>query len=116
MSPVAGRALFVVAVVLGGAWTLYALRPDDPEPRIATATDQRIVVGEHARSENVSVIAGRLTIDVIDRPLREVLQQIADQAGMSLFVSDDVGDALVSLRAENVALDAGLKALLADTD
>jgi hypothetical protein len=116
MSPVARRALFVVGVVLGGAWVLYALRPDDPEPQIATATGHRIVVREQARSENVSVIAGHLSIDVIDRPLRAVLQQIADQAGMSLFVSDEVGDVLVSLRAENLALDAGLKALLVDTD
>jgi hypothetical protein len=116
MSPVARRALSVVGVVLGAAWIHYALRPDDPQPQIATATDDRIVVGERARSENVSVIGGRLNIDVIDRPLRAVLQQIADQAGMSLFVSDEVGDALVSLRAENLALDTGLKTLLADTD
>jgi hypothetical protein len=116
MSPVARRALFVAGIVLGGPWILYALGPDDPEPQIATATDHRIVVGEHARSENVSIIAGHLSIDVIDRPLRAVLQQIADQAGMSLFVSDEVGDALVSLRAEHLALDTGLKALLANTD
>jgi hypothetical protein len=116
MSPVAGRALSIVSIVVGGAWILYALRPDDPEPPIATATEHRIVVGEHARTENVSVIAGHLNIDVIDRPLRAVLQQIADQAGMSLFVSDEVGDALVSLRAENLALDTGLKALLVETD
>jgi hypothetical protein len=102
--------------VLGGAWILHALRPDDPEPPIATATDHRTVVGEHARTENVSVIAGHLSIDVIDRPLRAVLQQIADQADMRLFVSDEVGDALVSLRAENLALDTGLKALVVDTD
>jgi hypothetical protein len=116
MSLAAGRALFIVGVVLGGAWILYALRPHDPEPPIATATEHRIVVREHARTENVSVIAGRLSIDVIDRPLRAVLQQIADQAGMSLFVSDEVGNAPVSLRAENLALDTGLKALLVDTD
>jgi hypothetical protein len=116
MSPVAGRALSIVGVVLGGTWILYALRADDPESAIATATDHRIAVGEHARTENVSVVAGHLNIDVIDRPLRAVLQQIADQAGMSLFVSDEVGDAPVSLRAENLALDTGLKALLVDTD
>jgi hypothetical protein len=116
MSPIARRSLFVVGIVLGGPWILYALQPDDPERQIATATDHQIVVGERARSENVSIIAGHLSIDVIDRPLRVVLQQIADQAGMSLFVSDEVGDALVSLRAEDLALDTGLKALLVDTD
>jgi hypothetical protein len=115
MSPVARRASCVVGVVLG-AWILYALQPDDPETPIAIATGHRIDVAEHARSESVSIIAGHLSIDVIDRPLRAVLQQIADQAGMSLFVSDEVGDALVSLRAENLALDTGLKALLGDTD
>jgi hypothetical protein len=103
-------------VLLVGAWILYALWSDQPEPPIAPATDNRIVVAERASTNNVSVRAGHLDIDVIDQPLRVVLQQIADQSSMTLFVSDEVGDALVSLRAENLALETGLKALLVNTD
>ncbi|MCI0363215.1 MAG: HEAT repeat domain-containing protein [Phycisphaerales bacterium] len=117
MSAVTGRTLSIVGVaLLGGAWILYALHSDEPEPLTAPATDDRSVVGQRERTENVSVRAGHLNIDVIDQPLRAVLQQIADQTGMTLFVSDEVGDALVSLRAENLALETGLKALLVNTD
>ncbi len=117
MNAVAGKCLSIVGVaLLGGAWILYALRSDEPEPPIARATDARTPGSERAGMANVSVRAGHLDIDVIDRPLRAVLQQIADQTGMTLFVSDEVADALVSLRAENLALDTGLKALLVNTD
>lgn len=117
MNAVAGRCLSIVGVaLLSGAWILYALRPGEPEPPIVPATDDRIVVAERAGTENVSVRAGHLDIDVSDQPLQAVLQRIADQNSMTLFVSDEVGDALVSLRAQNLALDAGLKALLVNTD
>ena len=117
MSTVAGRALSIVGIaLLGGAWIVYALWSDEPEPPIAAATDGPTVVAERAGTKGVSVRAGHLDIDVIDRPLRAVLQQIADQTSMTLFVSDEVADALVSLRAENLALDTGLKALLVNTD
>jgi len=116
MSTVAGRALSIGGIaLLAGAWILYAIRSDEPEPRIAAVTDGP-AIAERAGTKSVSVRAGHLDIDVVDRPLRAVLQQIAEQTGMTLFVSDEVGDALVSLRAENLPLDTGLKALLANTD
>jgi len=116
MSTVAGRALSIGGIaLLAGAWILYAIRSDEPEPRIAAVTDGP-AIAERAGTKSVSVRAGHLDIDVVDRPLRAVLQQIAEQTGMTLFVSDEVGDALVSLRGENLPLDTGLKALLANTD
>jgi HEAT repeat protein len=103
MSTIAGRALSIAGIaLLGGAWILYALWNDEPEPPITPATGDRTVVANRVGTENVFVRAGHLNIDVIDRPLRAVLQRIADQTSMTLFVSDEVGDALVSLRAENL--------------
>lgn len=117
MSTAAGRTLTIVGIaLLGGAWILYALWSHRPESPIAAATDDRTVVAQRAGTASVSVTADHLDIDVIDQPLRAVLRQIADQTGMTLFVSDAVADALVSLRAEDLALDTGLKALLVNTD
>jgi hypothetical protein len=139
MSAVTGRVLLVAgAAALAGAWILHALTPEEVAAPTARSTDDRSVVGQRDPSSRgaspaldagvsprpedtedvslVSVRAGHLTIDVVDQSLRAVLQQIADQAGMSIFVSDEVGDSRVSLRAKKLALDEGLKALLRDTD
>jgi hypothetical protein len=133
------------AAVLVGAAVLYTLSVEEAAAPITRATDDRSVVGQRdsfsrrnvattaanasasplpgdsvrLRPEgtaDVSVESGHLTIDVLHQSRRAVLQQIADQAGITLFVSDEVSDPRVSLHASKLALDEGLKALLQDTD
>jgi len=63
----------------------------------------------------ITVVDGRLSVQVHNRPLQWVLEEIAQQSG--LFISaEHIGEERISVHFQDVPLDQGLQHLLKDQD
>lgn len=67
-------------------------------------------------SPQVSFKEGRLSLDVKDRPLDWVLDQIADAAGLAVVIDAGLDGRRVTLRARDLAVDEALRLLLREHD
>lgn len=94
-----GRALSSVTLLFAAAITAFV--------PIAKAEEQRPII---------TVKAERLTVQVQDRPLDWVLEQISRESRVAIVRAAGVGGERVSLQLRDVPLDEALRQILADHD
>jgi HEAT repeat protein len=73
-------------------------------------------VGDAARPPEVVLKDGRLSLDAEGRTLEWVLGRISRSAGFPIVVDETAGEAVVSLRFQDLPLEEGLRRLLRDHD
>src|SRR6267378_2178230 len=76
-------------------------------------TDARALVG--GRGEAIEVRGGRLTAVIVESPLRSLLQAIARQSGVEIFLHASADEA-VTVTLHDVPLDEALRRILRTTD
>lgn len=98
--------------------TLFDLLADgDLEVRSAAAEALKAISEAAAALQTVITVEdGRLSVEIMDRPLEQVLDAISKKAEVAIIVDDAVEGALVADAFLDLPLDQGLRRLLRDQD
>jgi hypothetical protein len=60
----------------------------------------------------VRASGNRLSLDVIDKPLKKIIDEVHQQSGIAIVLSDEIPNARVSMQFDDFPIDQGLQRLL----
>jgi len=73
---------------------------------------QSAPVSDNTLPSEVRASGNRLSLDVIDKPLKKIIDEVHQQSGITIVLSDEIPNSRVSMQFDDYPIDQGLQRLL----